>query len=166
MFSRLIEAARPEPAFPSPLFLDFKDVEAATASFLREAVLAFRDFVRGQRSKWYPVVANANQSICEDILEVLRDRGGAIMTCALEGNVASSWSLLGNLEPKQRLTYELVCEKGETDAAELMRDQRDTERLQHTTGWNNRLASLVLQGLIIELSDGRSKRFRPLSSTL
>ena len=50
MFAKLIEHISPEPAKPEPIFLDFEKIEVATASYLRESVLAFRDFVRGRRS--------------------------------------------------------------------------------------------------------------------
>ncbi len=69
---------------------------------------------------------------------------------------------LGELDPKQRLTFDLVHERGETDAGALMRDFGESEGVKHTTAWNNRLASLAALGLIIEQSQGRSKRYRPL----
>ena len=161
---KLLEQTRPEPLSPQPLLLDFNGIDVATGSFLRESVLSLRDLVRGKRSNWYPVIANASDVVLEDLLEVLRDRGGAMVTCATEAGVITHWSLLGKLEPKQRLTYDLVCKKGETDAIELMRELNDTERLQSATAWNNRLASLVSLGLIFELSHGRTKKFQPIFS--
>ncbi|HEY3743950.1 MAG TPA: hypothetical protein VGL53_29100 [Bryobacteraceae bacterium] len=163
VFSKLIKAALSEPSSPEAIFLDFTGVEVATASYLRESVLAFRDFVRGRRSMLYPVVANANPVIQEELRELLKFRGDAIMTCTLtaEGEVSES-GLLGNLEPKQRITYDLVLKKGETDAGELMRDLGNTEGMQHTTAWNNRLSSLAALGIVVEMTKGRTKRYRPL----
>jgi hypothetical protein len=69
--------------------------------------------------------------------------------------------LIGQLDRKQQLTFDLVRQRGETDAMELMREFGDTEDVG-STAWNNRLSSLVSLGLIIELSFGRAKRYKPL----
>jgi len=57
--AKLIELTDQEPLVPEPVFLDFAGVDVATASFLRETVLAYRDTVRRRRSNFYPVIANA-----------------------------------------------------------------------------------------------------------
>jgi hypothetical protein len=62
----------------------------------------------------------------------------------------------------QRRTLDLVLERGETDAGELMRAHGAEERTTHTTAWNNRLASLAFLGLLVEKSHGRAKKYRPL----
>jgi hypothetical protein len=163
MFSTLIKESLAEPSSPEPIFLDFSDVEVATASYLRESVLAFRDFVRGRRSMLYPVVANANAAVRDELMELLRSRGDAIMACKLtaDGEVIE-FGLIGNLEPKQQLTYDLVNQRGETDAGELMRELGQSEGMQYTTAWNNRLASLAAIGVVVEMTQGRAKRYRPL----
>jgi len=161
IFAKLINAATSEPSAPEPIFLDFSEIEVATASFLRESVLAFREFVRGRRSMLYPVIANANQAIREELLILIMPRGDAIMSCSLSGEgKVSDASLIGTLDPKQRLAFDLVNVRGETDAGELMRDFG--EGLKSATGWNNRLASLAALGVVMEISEGRSKRYRPV----
>lgn len=161
--NRLLAETTTEPDSPEPLFLDFSGIEVATASFLRESVLAFRDIVRGRRSGFYPVVANANELVRDELIELLRSRGDVLMTCGLDedGTVVEA-SPIGELDPKQRLTFDLVREHGETDAGALMRSYGESEGLKHTTAWNNRLASLASRGLVIEQSHGRAKRYRPL----
>ena len=161
MFARLIKQANPQPTHPEPIFLDFSNVEVATASYLRESVFAFRDFVRGKRSMLYPVIANANEEIREELLMLAASSGDAIMSCLLssDGKVSNP-ALIGSLDPKQQLAFDLVNQRGETDASELMRDFG--EGLRRATGWNNRLASLAALGVIIEVSQGRSKRYRPV----
>ena len=161
MFARLIKQANPQPTHPGPIFLDFSNVEVATASYLRESVFAFRDFVRGKRSMLYPVIANANEEIREELLMLAASSGDAIMSCLLssDGKVSNP-ALIGSLDPKQQLAFDLVNQRGETDASELMRDFG--EGLRRATGWNNRLASLAALGVIIEVSQGRSKRYRPV----
>jgi hypothetical protein len=161
--TRLLAAAMTEPALPEPLYLDFSGVEVATASFLRESVLSFRDIVRGRHSTFYPVIANANDNVRDELVELVRARGDVLVTCTLheDGSVAEG-AQIGSLDPKQRVTLELVRERGETDAGELMRTHGKSEGLAHATAWNNRLASLASLGLIVELAHGRAKRYRPL----
>ena len=161
--NKLLAESTSEPSDPEPVFLEFSGIEVATASFLRESVLAFRDIVRGRRSQLYPVVANANDLICEELMELLRLRRDVLMTCVLtEGDEVVKASLLGQLDPKQSLTFDLVHTLGETDAGALMREYGKNEGVKYTTAWNNRLASLANLGIIVEQSQGRTKRYRPL----
>src|ERR1019366_7799710 len=104
MFAKLIKEANPQPTHPEPIFLDFSNVEVATASYLRESVFAFRDFVRGKRSMLYPVIANANEEIREELLMLAASSGDAIMSCLLssDGKVSNP-ALIGSLDPKQQL---------------------------------------------------------------
>jgi hypothetical protein len=163
MLMRLLEATMSEPAEPEPLFIDFCGIKVATASFLRESVLALRDIVRSRRSNFYPVVANPNEAVRDELVELAHSRGDVLMTCVLDDRDAViSTAPIGNLDPKQQMTFELVSERGETDAGELMRDNGDG--LKHATAWNNRLSALAYLGLIMEISRGRSKRYRPLFS--
>lgn len=159
----LLAVTANEPNRPTLVFLDFKAIELATASYLRESILAFRDVVRARRSKFYPVVANTNEYVRDEFVGLLQGRGEAIMACRLgENNIVTRSDLLGELGPKQRITFELVGEYGETDAGTLMRDHGQREGLKHTTAWNNRLTSLAALGLIVEQSQGRARRYRPL----
>ena len=152
-----------EPDTPALAVLDFSGVEVATVSFLRESVLAFRDIIRGRRSQYYPIVANINDLVREEFIELLRIRGGGLMTCNMsaDGRVEQA-APLGQLDPKQQITFDLVQEHGETDAAELMRKYGKSERLKHANAWNNRLSALAAMGLIMERSQGRAKRYSSL----
>ena len=161
-FAKLIDATAQEPLEPEPFYLDFADVDIATASFLRESVLQFRDAVRRQRSKLYPVVANANAQVLEELVLLVQANNDAVMVCTLgQQGPPRKATVLGMLDPKQKLTFELVSRKGETDASELMRDHGADEAVKQTA-WNNRLAALANLGLIYEVSEGRAKRYRPL----
>jgi hypothetical protein len=142
--------------------LDFSGVEIATASYLRESVLSFRDSVRRQRSNLYPIVANANEQVIEELTLLIQAGSDVLMTCSLdEQGVPSCPVLLGDLDPKQKLTFELVNRMGETDASELMRDHSAGESVKQTA-WNNRLSALAGLGLVFELSQGRTKRYKRL----
>lgn len=158
----LLDAVGKEPRTPEPVFLDFTGIKVATASYLRESVLAFRDVIRGRRSNLYPVIANASDEVRDELEELLRPRGDVLMTCVLDqrGRVSQP-ALIGDLDPKQKVTFDLVRERGETDAGELMRDYGEREGVKQTA-WNNRLAALAALGLVVELPQGRAKRYKPL----
>jgi hypothetical protein len=160
---RLLAATVTEPDSPEPVFLDFAGVEVATTSYLRESVLAFRDAIRGRRSHFYPVVANANDTVRDELAELVGPRGDVLMACTLDpaGSVTEA-APIGELDPKQRLTFDLVREHGETDAGALMRAYGEGEGTKHTTAWNNRLSALAALGLVVEVSQGRAKRYKPL----
>jgi hypothetical protein len=162
ILAKLVEQTGRDPQNPETLFLDFEGIEVATASFLRESVLLFRDAVRNRRSNFYPVIANANDLIAEELRLLCNSKGEVIMLCNLssDGNVSDP-RLAGELDPKQRITFNLVQERGETDAAELMREHGEGEGVQQTA-WNNRLATLASLGLVVEVSHGRAKHYRPL----
>lgn len=157
----LLERIDGGPETPEPVYLDFRRVEIATASFLRESILEFRDIVRRRWTNYYPVVANANDSVTEELSVLLAHRD-VLMLCTLDENgQPRSPHLLGDLEPKQRITFDLVRELGEADAGELMRSSQDRDDVGQTA-WNNRLAALSRLGLLMEMSNGRAKRYRPL----
>ena len=161
ILGRLLERVDGEPESPEPLYLDFNGIEMATASFLRESILEFRNIVRRRWTNCYPVVANANDSVTEELCVLLTQRD-VLMLCSLdEKGRPYSPRVLGDLEPKQRVTFELVRKLGEADAGELMRSSEDGDEVGQTA-WNNRLASLSKLGLLMEMSQGRSKRYKPL----
>ena len=161
ILGRLLERIEREPESPEPLYLDFNEIEVATASFLRECILEFRNIVRRRWRNWYPVVANANDLVTEELSVLLTQRDVLVLCSLDEKGKASSPRVLGDLESKQRITFELVRELGEADAGELMRRSKDRDEVGQTA-WNNRLASLSKLGLLMEMSRGRAKRYRPL----
>ena len=132
--NQMLSMTLAEPDKPELAILDFSRVEVATASFLRESVLAFRDVIRGRRSLFYPIVANLNDVVRDEFKELLRLRGDAVMTCNLsdDGHVRGA-APLGELDPKQRLTFDLVRRHGETNAGALMREYGESEGVKHTT---------------------------------
>lgn len=163
VLNELLTATAAEPAAPEPVFLDFGKVDIATASFLRESVMTFRDHIRGRRSTLYPVIANINDDIRDELLELAKSRGEAFLVCRLsDDGIVESSVLIGELNPKQKVTFDLVHEHRETDAGELMRTYGESEGVTQTTAWNNRLAALANLSLIVEISHGRNKRYRPL----
>ena len=159
--ANLLEHTSNEPEKPEEVFLDFSGVQVATASFLRETVFAFREQVRRRRSNFYPVIANAEPSVEDELKLLVQSDNSVLMVCSLDHKgKPHNPRLLGDLDPKQRLTFNLV-QKGVTDAAQLMRDHGETENVKQTA-WNNRLAALTSLGLVVELSAGRAKKYRAL----
>lgn len=116
---------------PEPVLLDFAGINVATASFLREAVLDYLDAIRRRHSNFYPVVANENQVVEEELKVLVSSDADVLMLCLLDENdQPHEPRLLGRLDPKQRLTFDLVQKRHETDAAELMREHRETLNLE------------------------------------
>src|SRR5258708_3749958 len=103
ILGKLFELTDQEPAAPQPVFLDFVGVNVATASFLREAILAYRDTVRRRRSNFYPVIANANALVEEELKVLVTSDGDVLTLCGLDENdQPHDPRLLGKLDPKQR----------------------------------------------------------------
>jgi hypothetical protein len=160
LLSALI-AATPSADAPTLAFLDFTGVEVATASFLRESVIAFRDYARQALPNIYPVVANLPAAVAEELDFFVRARGDVLLSCDLDskGDVVTA-RLVGDLDPAQRATFDVVREVGAISAPELAARFAD----QHigATAWNNRLSALASKGLLIERRQGKSKSFSPL----
>ncbi len=161
LFRALLDHTPSKPTAPQIVFLDMDGVAVATSSLLRESVLAYREHLRRHRPLLYPVVANANAAVDEELEAVLDALGaGALIACTLasDGSVTNP-RLVGKLDPKQDVTYQQVLARGETDARELEREQQDRVSV---TAWNNRLAALAALGVVVEVNHGRAKRYRPV----
>src|SRR5688500_19015045 len=82
LLGKLVAAAR-RPGDPQPAFRDVSGVYVATASFLREGVIAFRDHARSTLPALYPVIANASPAVTEELEFFLRHRRDALWACQL-----------------------------------------------------------------------------------
>jgi len=162
-FAAMVRAIDQEPGTPNALYLDFADVTVATASYLRESVFALKAYLRNIGSKHYPVAANPNDTVHDELLTIANARNDAIISCSLSvQSTVSKISLIGQLDAKQQMTFELVNELKEADAGRLMQQYGEEEQVTSTTAWNNRLAGLAARGLIREFTRGRSKHYRPV----
>lgn len=161
VLAKLLPYARPSSG-PTVIALDFGGISVATGSFLRECVLGFRAFCRRGVGDIYPVVANANETVLEELRELLHQLRQSLVCCQIGdgGKVRSAW-VEGVLDVKQALTLDAVLETGEEDASSLARRFGATERVL-PTAWNNRLSQLAGDGILIELRAGRAKRYRPV----
>jgi hypothetical protein len=147
---------------PEPLFLDLQHIEVATSSYLREGILAFRDYCINGRLNIYPVITNAQDTVLEELETLLEFRGDALISCNLDkkGNISSA-KVLGVLEEKQEITLEAVLTNKIVDATTLANNPNNREQIG-VTGWNNRLASLAAKGILMERKRGRVKLYQPV----
>jgi hypothetical protein len=160
LLQALLSEVAAQPARPEPLLLDFTNIEVATASFLRESVLALKSLLRAQKSRLYPIIANANAQVRDELEILLFASDEALIACDLEsGGNTTNLHLIGRIDEKQRRIFDLVQAEGETDAGDLHKRFGETERVQQTA-WNNRLSALASAGLVIETSHGRAKRYQ------
>jgi STAS-like domain of unknown function (DUF4325) len=161
LFAKLVAAA-PEPTEPEPAFLDFSGIRVATSSFLRESVVAFRDYARKTLPNLYPVIANAENAVAEEFAFFLRHREDAFWVCDLDkrGRPTNA-RLLGQLDEVQRATFDRVLKLGSASAPALAA-QSGGEAGIGPTAWNNRLANLASRGLLIERRGGKTKTFAPV----
>lgn len=152
----------PEMAEPTLVLLDFHGVELATSSYLSEAVLPLRDHLRLRRFPGYVVAANLSDNVREEVEEMLRRSGDALITCNLdaEGHIGNP-QLCGKLDDKLQETLALVSRKGDTSAVELHAESQEVDAVG-ATAWNNRLTSLAAKSLVVEVVQGRAKRYRPV----
>lgn len=164
MLAQLIEKTKPV-AGPTLAFLDFAEVDIATGSFLREAVMGFRDFCRNAAGMIYPVVANANATIEEELATYLRGRNDAIWACGLDADsAATDPHILGELDAGQLSTIQLIAQHHPISAPELAKLRPDDKI--GTTAWNNRLATLSAKGMLKEVRHGKTKLFSPVMETV
>lgn len=148
------------PAAPEVFFLDFDGVAVATTSFLRDSVIAYRNHARSTWPAIYPVCANLSSRVKEELHSFLKERSDAFVICSLDSRGAvSDVELIGQIDGKQGVALRGVLDLGESDAPGL-REHVGEEVA--ATAWNNRLAALADKGILIEVSTGRNKRYRPV----
>ncbi len=162
-FAQMVAQAVP-PASEETAFLDFSGIEVATGSFLRESVMAFRDYARSTLPNLYPVVANPSEAVTEELDFLLRHRKDALWSCRLnaKGEVTEG-TILGELDTGHRIAFDLVASLRTASAPDLAA-QGDASI--GPTAWNNRLAFLASRGLLMERRAGKSKMFTPVLETL
>ncbi|WP_296310927.1 hypothetical protein [Erythrobacter sp.] len=164
MLAHLIEKTTPV-AEPTLAFLDFAEVDIATGSFLREAVMGFRDFCRNAAGMIYPVVANANATIEEELATYLRGRNDAIWACTLDTDgTTTDPHILGELDGGQMSTIQLIAAHHPISAPDLAKLRPDDKI--GTTAWNNRLATLSAKGMLKEVRLGKTKLFSPVMEAI
>lgn len=141
--------------------VDAIGVDVATSSFLRDAVVNFRNLVRREKPDLYPVLSNIAPDVEEEFAALLNQMGEAFWVFDISQGAVKKHRLIGRIDPKLKETLDLI-ERGQGyDAATLWKSTNSTESVG-VTAWNNRLASLARQGLVFESRVGKQKYFHPL----
>jgi hypothetical protein len=154
-------AATASPEAATAVFLDFKGVEVATSSFLREAIIGFRDYARLTVTDVYPVAANLAPPVLEELEFFLRSRNDVFWICDLDVTERVNGArLLGDLDPAQRATFDAVHDLGVVTAPELA--ARFSNQNIGPTAWNNRLSGLAAKGVLVERKVGKTKSYSSL----
>ena len=139
------------------LILDFSDVDSASASFLRESILAFRDYSRAYQPDLFPVLANIRDAVREEFDILLKDRGEAIPGCRLDASgMPIDPEVLGILNPGLRQTLDLIRERGLLTLTDLRESSEQTK----PTTWSNRIASLIKQGFVVPVQEPNKRVYR------
>jgi hypothetical protein len=149
---------------PTTILLDFRKIDVATSSYLREAILGFRDYCRNSRPELYPVICNLGSKVREELDALLRLKGDALVVAETDAGGVVTATVVGKLEEKQRVTLLAVLHAKRVDAVSLSR-QDQNENLG-PTAWNNRLASLSAKGILRETQTGRAKIYEPVLEAL
>jgi hypothetical protein len=144
---------------PTLVILDFSGAQLATSSYLAELVVPLRDHLRLRRPPGYVVVANLDDKVAEELDGLMTRTGEAILVCKTspDGSISDAY-LLGKLDHKLRETFDLIRTKGETTAVELHSESGDSR--VGATAWNNRLTALTNKSLVMEIPQGRTKKYR------
>jgi hypothetical protein len=139
------------------LILDFAGVGDASASFLRESILAFRDYARVYQPELFPVLANITDAVREELDTLLKDRGQAMPGCRLDtSGIPVEAEILGELEPGLNQTLETIRQRGQV----TLMDLRETSAETKATTWSNRIASLIRQGFIVPSPEPNKRVYR------
>jgi len=157
LFEQLWNASRDD-SLPQIVFIDFSNIDVATSSFLRDSIVAFRRRLREERPNLYAVLINLKPEIEEELAGLLHQMGEAIWVANFSEDGFSDRRLVGRLDHKLREAIELIETRGHADASALWADTRMTESVG-VTAWNNRLAALSRQGLVIEDRRGKQKTY-------
>jgi hypothetical protein len=122
---------------------------------MREAILAFRDYVRAYQPDVFPVLANIAETVREEFDTLLKARGEAMPACRIDDSgKAVDPDVIGALEPSLSQTLEMIRARGQLALSDL-----PTEKTKPTT-WSNRLASLIRQGFVVPIPEPNKRVYR------
>lgn len=136
------------------LILDFAGVGNASASFLREAILAFRDYVRAYQPEVFPVLANLTDEVREEFHTLLRARREAMPGCRLDASGEPfDAEVLGILDPSLNQTLEMLRTRGQLALRDMPSETKPST-------WSNRIARLIRQGFVVPIPEPNKRLYR------
>lgn len=163
------------------VFLDFSGIEDATPSYIKATVLALhqcgrrymKEITLGEHAETAELsrplniivaVLNASQAVQDCINEVFSRRGFAVLAGAhVSDDRFDEAVVLGELDSKIFETLQSAAGLDEFQAGDLLEKNKPTESIL-VTGWNNRLAELHRQRLLLRRTEGRTNRFRSFAN--
>jgi hypothetical protein len=154
LLARLIDWTAKQ-SIQGALFLDFRGIESASASFLRESVLAFRDYARSYQPELFPVVANLDDALREEFEVLLDQRREAMLGCCVDREgIVTEPEVIGTLEPGVKATLDAIRKRGTVSPGELVNETVVASTL------SNRLASLTRQGFVQSWNEGNKRQYQ------
>jgi hypothetical protein len=157
-FGRLCELLSAVPP-RSLVFLDFKDVELVTGSWINAVFVPLLNWATDARNDLFPVICNAKKTWLEE-LALVADWTHRCFLVA-EGAIPPRRAVLvGPLDAGQRSTLAVLLELEEATGAKLEREKPEEE--VKATAWNNRLRDLYEKRLLRREKRGREQVYSPV----
>ena len=170
--SELASADRDVPIF---VFMDFRRVRHATASYLKATWLALAlsgvEHFDGQTvarvdgappRNTYPIVIGLNEEIRHELALVAESAGLVAIEARDESDPIRAVRVHGRLEPVVAQTLRALEKRGEPSTAPELHAKSDGGVA--VTAWNNRLNELCRLRLATRSRDGRQVRYAPIAA--
>jgi len=158
-FAKLCEVLSNVPP-NSIVFLDFKDVEIVTGSWVNAVFAPFFHWAGDDQIDLFPVICNLADKHWVDEFALVADWTHKCFLVADGPIPAKRAKAIGPLDPGQKITLDAVIEFGAVTGAELER-QWKPEAIR-ATAWNNRLRDLYDKRLIRRERRGREQVYSPV----
>jgi len=166
LFAKLMNVAMKIETGPTVIGISFAGISIATSSCLRECVIEFRRRLREMKPHIYPVLIDLSDEVEEELGGLLNQVGEAIWVFKRKGRSKNTEQyLIGRIDSTLKETLDLIRSRKKVDAQTLWRREKSGEPNSESIGvtaWNNRLATLSRQGLVIESREGKTKIYHSL----
>lgn len=141
------------------IVLNFKGIRYATSSYLREAIVNFRNVCRDSRRDLVVLLTNLAPEVKEELDYLLKNINDAM---PVQSSGSRDITLLGVLDGRHLRAFEAVTSTNGATAAELRQHYADEDVTRNA--WNNVLSQLSAKGLVTETKAGKEKRYLPIRS--
>lgn len=143
----------------SVVFLDFAAVELVSGSWINSALVPLLSWAADERNDLFPAICNANEDVLDELTMVAKFTHSCFLIAS--GPIPPMRaSLIGSLDPGQRITLEALVQLQAVTGAELER-LRPGEEVR-ATAWNNRLKDLHEKRLLRRVRRGREQVYSPV----
>jgi hypothetical protein len=155
--------AKQPPEKAGTVFLDFADIESASASYLKRLINPF--FVPpgepdGFPQEVFPIAVNVESpDLKEELEDYLGGKGRVLIVADPRQNEPKYRELLGRLDGAAAQTFHELRELKKATAGDLY--ERHAEETTNQTAWNNRLVQLVDMRIARRSREGRFWIYEP-----